>query len=209
MTEERGRQNIVVYPDREKLLKANGTTFLLGGVLAFLALAPWLRATVATRILAILSRASLLVWGWFCFPALFRLLFPKPIVTIDDNGIAYQPSRIGPFGFHGSLAWGEIKSLYIGELTMNKRGRTNVRRFLCVLPRDVDAFLQSYPLLSRTALSLMMLQIHTPLVLPEAILPLSVDELLARIRTQYADIIQAYEIELREEYKGSLTAGGQ
>jgi hypothetical protein len=58
-------------------------------------------------------------------------------------------------------------------------------------------------------LSLMMLQIHTPLVLPEAILPLSVDELLARIRTQYADIIQAYEIELREEYKGSLTAGGQ
>jgi len=209
MKEERGRPNIVIYPDREKLLRTNGTTFLLGGGLAFLALAPWLHATIITRILTTLSRALLLVWGWFCLPALFRLLFPKPIVTVDDQGIAYQPSRIGPFVFDGSLAWGEIKALYIGELTMNKRKSTNISRFLCILPKDVDAFLQSYPLLSKTVLSLMLMQVNTPFALPEAMLPLSVDELLARIRTQYADIIQAYEIELWEEYKGSLTTSSK
>jgi hypothetical protein len=51
-----------------------------------------------------------------------------------------------------------------------------------------------------------MMQLGSPFALPELILPLSIDELLARILTQYADTISEYGIELRKEYKGSLTA---
>lgn len=207
MSQEREYQPIVIYPDRGKFLRANGATFLLGGGLALLALAPWHSARIVTRMLVLLSRVLLLVWGWFCISALARLLFPTPVVTINDEGISYHAPRIGPFAFGGSLAWEEIKALYIGELTMYRRGgRTNIQRFLCILPKDIDAFLRPSTVMNKTVLALLMMQVGSPFVLPEAMLPLPIDELLAHIRTQYAGTIHTYGIELRKEYKGSLTA---
>ena len=206
MSWEKEHQPIVIYPDRGKLLRANGITFLLGGGLALLALTPWHNARVVTRMLIMLSRVLLLVWGWFSIPALARLLFPKPAVTINDESISYHAPRMGPFAFSGSLTWEEIKALYIGELTMHRRGgRTYTQRFLCILPKDIEAFLRPYTLMNKTVLTLLMTQVGSPFVLPEAMLPLSIDELLTRIRTQYADIIYTCGIELRKEYKGSLT----
>jgi hypothetical protein len=127
-------------------------------------------------------------------------------MTVDDEGISYRPPRIGPFAFGGSLTWGEIKALYVGELAMGRRGRTRDQRFLCVLPKDADAFLQPYSFMNKTVLTLLMMQISSPFALPDSMLPLTIDELFARVRTQYADTIQAYGIELRKEYKGSLAA---
>ncbi len=72
----------IIYPDRGKFLRANGTTLILGGMLAFLASVPWRRTSIVAGIFAMLSRALLLVWGWFCIPALLWLLYPKPIVTV-------------------------------------------------------------------------------------------------------------------------------
>jgi hypothetical protein len=60
--------------------------------------------------------------------------------------------------------------------------------------------------MNKTILTIMMMQISSPFIVPESMLPLSIDELLARIRTQYADAIHEHGIELREEYKGSITA---
>ena len=77
---------------------------------------------------------------------------------------------------------------------------------LCIFPKDIDAFLRPYTVMNKTVLTLLMMQVGSPFVLPEAMLPLSIDELLARIRTQYAGTIHTYGIELRKEYKGSLTA---
>src|SRR3954471_12918421 len=95
MSQEREYLPIVIYPERGKFLRANGAAFLLGGGLALLALAPWHSARFVTRMLVLLSRMLLLVWGWFCIPALARLLFPKPVVTINDEGISYHaPIRI-------------------------------------------------------------------------------------------------------------------
>src|SRR5215467_16384053 len=76
MSWEKEHQPIVIYPDRGKLLRANGITFLLGGGLALLALTPWHNARVVTRMLIMLSRVLLLLWGWFSIPVLARLLFP-------------------------------------------------------------------------------------------------------------------------------------
>jgi hypothetical protein len=201
MVREREHQPIVIYLDRGKLLRANGATFLAGGGLALLAPVPWRRVTTVTRMLAILSRALLLVWGWFCLPAFFRMLFPMAVVTVDDEGISYHPPRTGPFAFGGSPGWGEIKAIYAGELTMSRRGRGSIQRFLCVLPRDEEAFLRRYSMMTMTFLALMKMQVGSPFVIPKAILPLTIDDLFAHARTQYADIIEAYGIELREEYK--------
>ena len=204
---EKGSQPIVIYPDRGKFLRANGTTLLLGGMFALLASVPRRRTSIVARIFAMLSRALLLVWGWFCIPALLWLLYPKPIVTVNDDGISYRPPRMGPFATGGSLAWEEIQALYIGELTMHRRsGRKSIQRFLCILPKDVDAFLQRYTTMNKTVLALLMMQVGSPFIVPESMLPLPIDELLARIRTQYTDAIHEYGIELREEYKGSITA---
>ena len=198
-------QPIIIYLDTGKLLRANGAAFLLGGGLALLALVPWHSTRFVTRMLILLSRLLLLIWGWFSIPVLARLLFPKPVVIINDKGIAYRPPRTGPFAFGGSLVWEEIEALYIGELTMHRR-TTNTQRFLCILPKDIGAFLQPYTVMNKTVLALLSMQVGSPFVLPEAMLSLSIDELLTRLRTQYANTIHTYGIELRKTYKGSLTA---
>jgi len=77
---------------------------LLGGLLALLTLVPWRRTSIVERIVAMLSRALLLVWGWFCTPALLWLLYPKPVVIVNDDGISYRPPRMGPFATGSSLA---------------------------------------------------------------------------------------------------------
>src|SRR5260221_6666225 len=154
-----------------------------------------------------LSRALLLVWGWFFIPALLWLLYPKPIVTVNDEGISYRPPRMGPFATGGSLAWEEIQALYIGELAMHRRsGRKSIQRFLCILPKDVDAFLQRYTIMNKTILTIMMMRIGFPFLFPDPMLPLPIDESLGGFRTKYAEAINEHGIELREESKGSLTA---
>ena len=198
MSEEMKHQPLILYPDRGKYLKTNGALFLLSAGLTFLAFAPRHRAGGWAKLLILFSRALLLLWGWFYVPGFLRLLFPKPLVTINDSGISYDPPRIGPLSFRSSLAWKGIEALYISELTTRQRGRRSTQRVLCVLPRDVEAFLQPYALLNKTVLTLLLTQAGSPFAIPESVIPIPVDELLAHVRTHYADVISAYGIEIRQ-----------
>lgn len=198
MSEGAEHQPLIIYIDRGKFLKTNVAIFLLGGGLTFLAFAPWHHAKSNTNILVWFARALLLVWGWFYAPILPWLLFPKPVVMVNDEGISYRPPRIGPFAFGGSLSWKQIKALYIGEVTTHQIGRIFTRRILCVLPRDAEAFLQPYTILNKTVLTFLLMRVGSPFGIPEPIISHPVDELLASIRLHYADIISAYEIEFRE-----------
>ena len=46
---------------------------------------------------------------------------------------------------------------------MDRRsGRTSIQRFLCILPKDVDAFLQRYTIMNKTILALLMMQVGSP-----------------------------------------------
>ena len=120
---------------------------------------------------------------------------------------ATHPPRMGPISFSNSLIWQEIQALNICELTMKPRiGRKNIQRILCILPKDVETFLQHHTFINMTILVILMNQVGSPSIIPESMLPLPVNELLARIRTQYADAIHDYGIELRKEFKGSITA---
>jgi hypothetical protein len=60
--------------------------------------------------------------------------------------------------------------------------------------------------MNKTILTLIMMQVGSPFVVPKSMLSLPIDELLSGIRTNYAVAIHEHGIELREEYKGTITA---
>ena len=136
----------------------------------------------------------------------YNLFFANPILVIDNETISYNPPKIGPFAFQGAIRWEEIEALYLGELTTRRRGKIKVLRFLCILPRDVERFMQSFSLINKTVLGILMIQVGTPFAISESLLTGTVDQLLARIQIDYLDKLKEYHIEIREEYKGSITA---
>jgi hypothetical protein len=142
-------------------------------------------------------------------PGLYKLYFSNPVVVINDEGITYNPPKLGSFAFRSFISWEEISALYPGELTINKRGKMRVRRFLCILPKDVDRFLQPFSLMSKTALSLLTMQVGTPFVISELLIQGSAENLLSQIRTEYADFLRSHNIELRQKYSGSVTSSNR
>lgn len=194
MAEEIKHQPLIIYPDRGKFLRISGAPFLLGGGLTFLAFVPWYHG-VGSNVLALLARVLLLIWGWFYIPLLPWFLFPKPVVAITDEGISYSPPRIGPLAFRGELSWKQIKALYITEVTTHQLGRRGTQRVLCVLPKNVEAFLQPYTLRNKTVLTMFLTQFGSPFIIPETFISVTVEELLTHIRLYYADAISTYEIE--------------
>jgi hypothetical protein len=139
-------------------------------------------------------------------PGLFKLFFSNPVVVINDEGITYSPPSFGSFSFHSRILWEEISALYLGELTTSKRGKTKIRRFLCILPKDLEKFLQPFSLMSKTALSLLTIQVGTPFVISELLIQGTAEDLLSHIQNEYADLIRFHNIELRQKYSGSLTS---
>jgi hypothetical protein len=89
---------------------------------------------------------------------------------------------------------------------MTRRGKVRVQKFLCIVPNNEEQFLQSFSLLNKTILSLLTIQVGSPFALSESLLTGTVDQLFTRIQTEYADLLQKYHIEIREVYRGSLTA---
>ncbi len=139
-------------------------------------------------------------------PFFYNLFSAKPILVIDNETISYNPPRMGPFAFQGSIKWEEIEALHLGELITRKRGKVKVSRLLCILPHGVERFMQSFSLLNKTVLGILMIHVGVPFAVSEALLTVPVDQLLARIQTDYSDKLQEYHIEIREEYKVSITA---
>ena len=86
-----------------------------------------------------------------------------------------------------------------------RNGSTKIQRFLCILPADSDAFLRPYTLINKTVLALLMIQLGSPFAVPDAMLPFPADELLTRVRMQFAQSIHEHKIELRSIYKSSLS----
>jgi hypothetical protein len=83
---------------------------------------------------------------------------------------------------------------------LRRSGRKSIQRFLCILPKDVGAFLLRYTTINKPIIALLIMQVGSPLIVLESMLPLSIDELLARIRMKYASAIQEHGSELRKEH---------
>jgi len=110
----------------------------------------------------------------------------------------------------GALTWEHIQALYIANITLtNRHGRTTIHRALCVLPKDIGSFLHPMNILNKTLRSLVLTQTGSPFVIPDALLPISADELLASICTRYQDAIERQGVELRPEVSASISTSRQ
>jgi len=201
MTQAQKHQPIIVSVARRKLLRAQRASLLLGAGLTCLAILPWRPTWARQRWLLALARILLASWGWWSAPTLWRLLARKPLVVVSDEGIQYHAPRVYPFAFDDTLPWSDIRALYIAQAPRPRSAGGAIKhRLLCIVPNDVDAFLRPMSVMNMTLRAIVMRQTGSPFLIADTLSTLGNDELLARIRSDYADLIERYEIELREEY---------
>src|SRR5579859_827045 len=186
---------------------------------------------------------SLLMGGKAITDTMSRIVFPKPLLIVDEEGIMYTPS-IPFFDINVKMAWEEIASIYISEVTSpppdsSDKPKDGVQttlfkvlalrsstqsdgkeRFLFIIPKDVEAFKQSRGFqdletfqhgrnlldidLRRVLAHVWLEKTGTPFLLPQGALHTPFEEVLTRIRTQFADKLQSSGIEMLEEQKFSF-----
>ena len=122
---------------------------------------------VAGPLLLPLAAVAVPFFGLLFLWTLSRLLRPRPLLTIDAQGIRDSSSLLAA----GVLRWDEIARVSVTGL-----GR---HRFLCILPADPAAFLQRQAPLTRRLMRANSALLGAPVTIAQAALPLSLDEVIA------------------------------
>lgn len=154
---------------------------------------------------------------------LYRLLVPTPLVLVNDRGIVSYPPGFLFFKWRMEITWPEIAAMNLHEVISRlpppprlfrllKVSPISTTRYLAIIPKDPEAYLERHKLtrartLARTfPLWLLMARTKTPMVIVEShIAPVSVDDLLARIRARFQTELEANSIEVREPQKTDLS----
>lgn len=197
-------RDILLYQDRTALLRAVTFPLAIMAGTTLLLLILGRSKNLLARLTAFISGISLAGWGYLTIPSLLRLLVPQPLVVVNQHGITYNPPSAAFLDFGASLAWDEIAALYPLEWTIGRPGGTSAYNFLCIVPRDVEAFLRRRTFMNMTVMVILMNQTHVPFMIPEPTLPISVHALLAHICVLYADEIRAHGIEIGEQQANTL-----
>lgn len=197
-------RDIVLYQDRAALLRSVSFPFAIMAGTTLLLLILGRSKNLLARLTAFISGISLAAWGYLIVPSLLRLLVPQPLVVVNQHGITYDPPRAAFLDFGASLAWDEVATIYPLEWTIGRPGGTSTYNFLCIVPRDVEAFLRRRTFMNMTVMAILMNQTHAPFMIPEPVLPISVHALLAHICVLYADEIRAHDIEIGEQQANTL-----
>src|SRR5581483_1629336 len=101
-----------LFKKRSKILQESVPSFLKDGILVLLsALAYRNSKNGAAKVLALLMGGRTIV------KATSRVLFLKPLLTLNEEGISFDPS-VPIFDFRMAIAWEEIASIYINEVTI-------------------------------------------------------------------------------------------
>jgi hypothetical protein len=100
----------------------------------------------------------------------YRLIVPKPAVIVNhigifDNAVVFSA---------GLVKWDEIADVFVYNY-----GR---RRFLGIVTLDTEAFLQRQPVFKKWLMKVGMRLGDPPILIPQSILPMKVDELMSRIQ---------------------------
>ncbi len=197
---------IVLYQSRRTLFKSAWPS-LFGGLVVIPVIAYRRSKKSVLRALSILASLMLILWETLFLSTLYRLLFAVPAVIVNDEGIAYHPASPWFVSLGLTMCWEEMAAMYLNELTIRGKKRTITYRFLCMIPKDQEAFFERKKLLNWRRLSLLAVMSKmggVTFMIPEAVLPLPLDELLSQIRTQFQDEIQMHGIEIRGEQKTSI-----
>ena len=133
---------------------------------------------------------------------LYRLLFPTPILVVNGEGIFYNPLSLWFVNLKMSISWKEIAAMYLQELTLRGKEGTKTYDLLCILPKDLEEFVQRQQLGGRGRFAVLgaMSKSNAPfMIFEKTIFPHRLDELFARIGDSYREEIQIYGIEMREK----------
>ncbi len=194
---------IILYQDKAALLKATYPAFI--GLLVSLPLFVLaLKKRQAVKPIVWVVSVSLFFWELFYFSTWYRLLFPRPVLVIDDEGITYQPGSPWFINWDMTIRWEEIACVYPTEFMTRGKQQTTHTRFLSIKPRDQNSFFRRQMLLSPRRLPLLveMSKTGTFFMLPERMInPLEVDILLAQIIEQYQAEIESNQIQVLTEHK--------
>ena len=111
----------------------------------------------------------------FAFCGLYaglRLARPLPSLVIGREGLLENASPVGA----GLLRWSEIAEVKIGSF-LN-------RRFLTVVPRDVEAVLQRQGRVRQRLLRIALRLAGSPFSVPESALPVKLEEVMVHINAR-------------------------
>ena len=163
----------VIYHNRWKML-----FFALGSLILVAAAIPVLLAGFqegGRAILAclLLSAADILFFGVAFLWSFRRLCVPTPALIIDTEGLYEDASVVGA----GFVSWDEIASVHVPRMPWS--------RVLCLVPKDVDAFLKRQPMWKRGLMRQRARKMGAPIVISAIGLPLSFQEVRERVEQQH------------------------
>ena len=153
----------VIYPSRGKLLllSAGGVAFVALGF--FMIPSPDMEVRLA-------GIAGVVFFGLCAIYAVFRLLRPSPALIIHSSGILDNASGLSA----GFLRWEEISGIYVASIRN--------QRFLAITVKDVDAFLGRQSGLKAKMMKANIRLAGAPVNIPANTLPISLEELIQKIR---------------------------
>lgn len=201
-----GPHRMAIYQSRGALYKAAWPA-LLGGLAGIPVLLYWQRKKRVFKAASIITGILLPVWETQFVPAVSRLMFPRPLLSVTDQGIDYRPMSPWYLTLRMSMRWEEMAAMYVDELTVRGKKRTVTHRLLCILPKDQETFLRQHKLVSPRRLLLLVVMSRTgsPFLIPERlVLPHTLDGILSQICQHFEAYIQANQVEIRAPQKESI-----
>jgi hypothetical protein len=154
----------VIYPSKLKLL------LVALGSLSFVVLGIFLPTMTTDMYVVLIGTYVGVPFFGLCFLyAIYRLIFRKPSLIIANVGLFDNASALGA----GLIRWTEISEVYIYEYMG--------QRMIGIIVNDPKAVMARQPAFKRFMARMNSDLVGTPFNIPQTTVPVSVDEILARI----------------------------
>jgi hypothetical protein len=162
-------ESIVVYHSRAKM-----AMLAVGALLFMLSALPLIYTGLHTGgfgliISTVTATLNILFFGTCMLYALRRSGYHAPALTIDSHGIYDDSSGISA----GFVPWDDIEGVFEAQV--------QYQRFLCILPKDVEAFLLHQPAWKRRMMRANFGLVGAPIAISAITLPISLTELIDTI----------------------------
>jgi hypothetical protein len=118
------------------------------------------------------------LFGLLFIYACYRLLKSTPVVIVDQTGVTDNAS----FWSAGLIRWEEIKKIFIfNHMT---------KRYIGIILFDINTLLSRQSAIKRSIIKYTQKQMSAPIAIPEDALPMSADNLLAKIQKYRGQLTQ-------------------
>jgi hypothetical protein len=159
---------VVIYPKKVKLFAVTMAA-LLFIILGFYFAENRTEMGLPLRVIIIASYVGIPFFSLCLVYAVYRLLMPKPVVVISDEGIFDNASAVGA----GMLRWEEIAEVFAYDFMG--------QRMLGIIPVNEAVVLRRQSRLKRVMAKMNKGIAPAPFNIPQTVLPISVDELLDKV----------------------------